>query len=250
MNNFSGIYGIRSISHPERVYIGSAVNIRKRWRDHRKTLRKGIHCNSKLQYHCNKYGIDDLVFETILHCEKEGLTKMEQVFIDLYEPWFNICRVARSTLGFRHSEETKQRNREAHLGKCPSEDTRRKMREAHKNRGPVSEDVREKISRGRRGICHSEEAKEKMRGRVVSEETREKLREAWKGRGPVSEDTKNRQSKARRGSRHSEETKKKMSEARAGTKNHRYGTHPSENTRRKLKESRARRRGAKEVVRE
>jgi len=247
MNNISGIYGIRSISHPERVYIGSAVNIRKRWKDHRKTLRKGVHCNSKLQYHCNKYGIGDLVFEAILCCEKEGLTKMEQVFIDLYEPWFNICRVARSTLGFRHSEETKQRDREAHLGKCPSEETRRRMREAHKNRAPVSEDVREKISRAGMGWCPSDETREKMK-KPKSEEARRKMREAWKGRGPVSEETRRKMSRSRRGRRHSEETKKKMREAQVGAKNHRYGTHPSEDTRRKLREACARRRSAKEVV--
>ena len=52
----SGIYKIQSIIKPERCYIGSAVNIQKRWRDHKRELRNNKHSNKKLQNHCNKYG--------------------------------------------------------------------------------------------------------------------------------------------------------------------------------------------------
>ena len=34
MSKFSGVYKIQSICKPERVYIGSAVNIDKRWKEH------------------------------------------------------------------------------------------------------------------------------------------------------------------------------------------------------------------------
>ena len=71
MSKVSGIYKIQSIIKPERIYIGSAVNICDRWRCHLKDLKNGNHGNGKLQNHFNKYGEIDLQFSILLGCEKQ-----------------------------------------------------------------------------------------------------------------------------------------------------------------------------------
>jgi hypothetical protein len=53
----SGIYQIQSKKNPNRIYVGSGISIQHRWWYHLRNLKKGIHCNGKLQNHCNKYGI-------------------------------------------------------------------------------------------------------------------------------------------------------------------------------------------------
>lgn len=103
----SGIYQIQSKIKPERIYIGSAINIHKRWNYHNQDLRRNKHGNIKLQNHYNKYGLADLVFSVLLGCDKEDLIKTEQYFIDSYNPFFNICQKAGNTQGRKHSQKTK-----------------------------------------------------------------------------------------------------------------------------------------------
>lgn len=154
MKKVCGIYGIRSISHPERAYIGSAVDITKRWDTHIRQLQKGNHVNARLSAHYNKHSISDLVFEIIIQCDKESLIKAEQVYIDLYKPWFNICPTAGSQLGFRHSIESRQKMSKRMLGNtyalglCHSTETKKRMSENRKGR-VVSEKTRELMSKGR-----------------------------------------------------------------------------------------------------
>jgi group I intron endonuclease len=97
----SGIYKIESKSHPDRIYIGSAVNIGNRWYEHLKKLKRNTHHSKKLQNHFNKYGESDLQFSILLGCDKEDLIKIEQYFLDSYNPWFNICKKAGNTLGLK-----------------------------------------------------------------------------------------------------------------------------------------------------
>lgn len=111
----SGVYKIQSIIHPERCYIGSTLNFKKRWRKHLLDLQKNIH-NPKLQNHFNKYGVSDLVFIIVEPCLSEFLVLREQYYIDLYKPWFNIRKVAESNLGIHPSEESRKRMSAAHIG--------------------------------------------------------------------------------------------------------------------------------------
>jgi len=99
MAEISAIYKIQSLIKPERVYIGSAINIGNRWNIHLFKLRRKEHHSLKLQNHFNKYGEADLQFSILLGCDKEDLIKTEQYFIDSYKPWFNICQFAGSPLG-------------------------------------------------------------------------------------------------------------------------------------------------------
>ncbi|HCT86128.1 MAG TPA: hypothetical protein DF296_13135 [Candidatus Margulisbacteria bacterium] len=112
----SGIYQIQSKIKPERIYIGSGVDIRRRWNDHKNKLRKNKHGNSKLQNHYNKYGESDLQFSVLLGCEKENLIVNEQFFFDTYPIYFNECLKANSPFGRRMSKESKEKISKANKG--------------------------------------------------------------------------------------------------------------------------------------
>lgn len=107
----TGIYKIESISKPSKIYIGSAINIEKRWREHRNMLLKNKHENKRLQNHYNKYGKGDLRFTVLLECDplKENLLSHEQFFIDSYNPYFNICKKAACPPGINFTEEFRKK---------------------------------------------------------------------------------------------------------------------------------------------
>jgi group I intron endonuclease len=109
------------------------VNLRWRKNGHFRSLGKGIHKNPKLQAHYNKYGLDDLTFSIICFCEKgelmpiNGIIRPEQFFIWALNPWFNISQIAGSCMGIKRSEEMKNKLR----GRTPSEESKEKNRLAH-----------------------------------------------------------------------------------------------------------------------
>jgi group I intron endonuclease len=118
MDKICGIYKIQSRIRSSRIYIGSSVDITRRWSTHLSELIKGSHHNSKVQNHCNKYGISDLVFSIILYgCKKEDLIFIEQIFLDIYKPWFNVRKTAESNLGFKHSFQSRKKIGDGHRGK-------------------------------------------------------------------------------------------------------------------------------------
>ena len=82
-------------------------------RTHKKELKANNHKNSYLQNHYNKYG-ECFYFEIIVECEVKELIEKEQYYIDFYKSYirkigFNLCPTAGSQLGFKHSEETKNK---------------------------------------------------------------------------------------------------------------------------------------------
>ena len=100
-----------------------------------------------------------------------------------------------------------------------------------------SEEVRKKISKGKKGKKLSEEHKIKIgkagKGRVLSIETKKKMSEAKKGI-IFSEESRRKMSESQKGKKLSKETKKKMSEARKGEKNGFFGKAHSEESRKKM----------------
>ena len=198
----SGIYLIKNTIN-NKVYIGSAINIDKRWREHKYFLKERNHHSCLLQRAWDKYGEQSFKFEIIQEVPNpEHILAYEQVYLDYYKSYesergYNICKVAGSSLGTKHSEEAKKKISETHKGKIVSEETRKKMSEAKRN---ISEETRKKISEGNKGKNlgkkhneetkikigqassnkkHSEEAKRKIgeahKSKIVSEETRRKM---------------------------------------------------------------------------
>lgn len=170
----SGIYQIQSKIKPYRLYIGSAVNIRKRWQIHLSNLKKNKHHSDKLQNHYNKYGGDDLVLSILEECSFSVLIVREQVYLDKYNPFFNISPTAGSALGVKRpfrpkSEEHKKNIGKSNKGKKRTPDVVEKYRTMNKGRKHTKE-VREKMSKGRVGDKNS------MFGRHHTKESNEKNR--------------------------------------------------------------------------
>ena len=120
----SGIYKIQSKKKPERIYIGSSVDIHSRWSYHRRGLIRGDHANSRPQNHFNKYGLNDLEFSVIVGGDKNMIIALEQFYIDALNPWFNICPTAGTPVGISH---------EKRRGK-PTWNKGKKLSEEHKKR--------------------------------------------------------------------------------------------------------------------
>lgn len=146
----SGIYKIQSKIKPYKYYIGSSIDINNRWTEHLKKLRKNKHHSKKLQNHYNKYGESDLCFSFILGCDIEDLIKIEQFFIDLYKPFFNVCPFAGNTLGRFHSEETKEKISKSKKGIVTYKITeihKQKLSKLYKNK-PLPEEIKQKMREG------------------------------------------------------------------------------------------------------
>lgn len=124
----SGIYQIESYINGK-LYIGSTNYFSRRiFQEHILGLKRGNHPNIHLQRHVNKYGIDDLWFDILEFCHKQGgepvenfrkrLRDREQHFIDLYDSanpkkGFNILPKAMggSLPGRKQSEKEKEKRR-------------------------------------------------------------------------------------------------------------------------------------------
>ena len=183
----SGIYLIKNIQN-NKVYVGSALNIDKRWKQHKNHLKRGKHHSCHLQSAWDKYGEQSFKLEIIQEVFiPEHLLAYEQVYLDYYKSYeidkgYNICKVAGSPLGVKQSEETinnKSGKNHPFYGKkrLLSDEARKNISEANKRR-IVSEETKKKMRNKR----WSEEAKKKMsetrKGRIVSKETRKKMSEA------------------------------------------------------------------------
>lgn len=101
-----GIYKIQSKIN-NKYYIGSSINITKRWKEHKYELINNRHSNSHLQNFVNKYGLDNLEFIVLEECSDKDLIIKEQNYLDKLENSFNICISAKAPMYNRnHSEDT------------------------------------------------------------------------------------------------------------------------------------------------
>jgi group I intron endonuclease len=208
----SGIYKIQSIIKPERIYIGSSVDINKRWCEHLKRLRLCKHENKKIQYHFDKYKESDLVFIILEPCLPKFLLIREQYYINVLKPYFNICKIAGSHLGCKRSDESRLNMSIAQIrsGNKPTDECKRMSIEAHTGFTPWNKGIKTGIKPPtifKKGLVpwNKGTAKTKIKwDGIVTEKTKSKLRLARAGRKPTL------------GFKHSEETKLKMSKSHAG----------------------------------
>lgn len=178
----SGIYIIKNLLNGK-VYVGSAVSIKKRWTRHKHQLNKNKHHSEHLQRSWNKYGKDNFSFEVLqVVANKKDLIFEEQKHIDRLKSYdrkfgYNISPTAGSSLGVKHTDEMKRKISMANKGKKISSETRRKM------------------SLSKMG------ERNPMYKYVYSKEQKKKMSERNSGKGNPFY-----------GKRHSAETRKKMSE--------------------------------------
>jgi group I intron endonuclease len=109
----SGIYQILCVP-TGKIYIGSAVNLARRWKDHLIVLRKSMHTNPHLQRAWNKYGEEGFRFSVLELVEPSELLKAEQKWIDSTECTddrigFNVHAIAGSALGVKRRNESRQK---------------------------------------------------------------------------------------------------------------------------------------------
>lgn len=204
---FGGIYSILNRKTGKR-YVGSSIDIGKRWYDHRLELRNGTHGNAILQRSWLKHGENAFEFEVLEQIDyADALRAREQHWIDELKATdkshgYNICLfVGYSRRGLRNSPATRAKISASKKGQGKGV-----------KRGPYSAEWRAHISAGQRGRVTSPETRERLsmagRGRVVSEETRRKLSIVNTGRAPeIIEKT----AAAHRGMKRSAETRLKLS---------------------------------------
>jgi len=198
MTNQCGVYKITNVVTSD-YYIGSANNIDSRWRTHRSRLFNNRHNNPHLQNAWNKYGSEAFEFTTLLLCSAERKLSIEQGFIDLFKPAYNIALCASAPMqGLFASEETRAKMSAARkgelngmFGKRMPEEARRKVSEARKGK-PLSEEHKRKISEACMGHVVSEETGHKIseakKGKQFTEEHKHKLSEARKASPPASKE--------------------------------------------------------------
>lgn len=214
-----GIYQIRCLVN-DKVYIGSAVNFRMRWKNHRVGLLGGSHHNWHLQNAWQKYGVGQFVFEILQVIEnKEDLIRIEQEWLDRIRPFdrtigYNASPTAGSTLGLTPSPETRARLSAAGKGRKHTPEARAKMSVASKGRITTAE-TRIKIGLAGKGRKHTPEARAKISaaGKVnFTAEMRAKLIAANTGRS-LSADSRAKMSASQKGKIISSEQRAKISEA-------------------------------------
>jgi group I intron endonuclease len=157
----SGIYGIRNLLNGK-SYVGSAIDLYNRWSVHRTRLKQGNHHNKHLQNAWNKYGEDAFVFEVLESCSGsvDDLECREQFWMDKLDSvrnGYNLAPTARSTLGIKHSEESRKRSSVSALrvGADPEERKRRsELAKRQHAEGKLGAATRKNIKRGFRYCEH------------------------------------------------------------------------------------------------
>lgn len=149
-----GIYEIVNRVNGKR-YVGSSVDIRARWMTHLRELRKGTHHAQHLQRSFNKYGEDSFEMNTLLECDRDDLIDYEQIEMDEgYD--YNSSPTAKNNLGFKLSEETKERY-SLIKKKMYAEDESYRDHVNNMARGiPKSEEFKRKASERLLGTTHDE----------------------------------------------------------------------------------------------
>lgn len=212
--NKSGIYQIKSTINGK-IYIGSAVNIVKRYREHLSGIINKNHKCTYLNNHSKKHG-NVFVFSVLTVCEKVELISKEQFFIDTLKPivpnGFNVRLIATSDIGAKRNPEsikkaveTKRKNGHKPFSTI---DRSHYKKENHPNFGKhLSDETKKKIGIGNKGKKLTDQQKERMRltstGRLHTDETKNKMSVLMIG------------NKRNQGKVHSNETRLKISKSRS-----------------------------------
>ena len=114
-----GIYQIRNII-TNVCYSGQSIHLKQRPRQHWSSLKNNNHWNKYLQRSYNKHGRKNFIFEILIYCEFQDLTKYEQLFCNIdkaHSLSYNIRDCVDSNRGIKFSEETRKRMSESNSGK-------------------------------------------------------------------------------------------------------------------------------------
>jgi|GEM_PF-3737206 len=113
--NKPGIYGIFSIAS-NKWYIGQAVKVGIRLRNHKAMLRDGTHENEHLNFAASKYGIENFIFVPLEFCKRSELNDLEVYYIKFYnsiDPDYGYNKTLNGNVT-EYSEECKNNRRVAY----------------------------------------------------------------------------------------------------------------------------------------
>lgn len=174
-----------------KVYIGKwrGESAQRRWAQHVSEAKRGGD-----RYLCRairKYDSDVFAVEVIYRAKTDDeLSKMETFFIILHqshrpENGYNMTLGGDGTVGWKHSEETKQAMSDSRQGYEVSKETGRAISKAKKDK-PLSFEHRQALSAAKKGKRLSEEHKQAIAASKPesTEETRQVYRNAWNGHTP------------------------------------------------------------------
>lgn len=198
-----GVYRITCIP-TGKIYIGSSVNLRRRWHDHQSRLNAKNARNLHFQRAWDKYGADAFCFDILEYCNIEEVLIREQYYLNALRPFdrgvgFNIALDAKApTLGRKNHKPRRKvvAPPKEKRAKIITAETRKKMSESAKRRAPP--------------VAATMKAAKINKGRKKSEETRRKMSHAGLNRQP---DHNRKIGVAQKGRVFSEETRRKMSES-------------------------------------
>lgn len=115
-----GIYQIQCLVSGKR-YIGSSVDMPRRWSSHRRLLIRATHPSPRLQQAWNKHGGANFAFSVLELCERGELYEIEQTYIDRLKPDYNSMPVVTViTKEMRRKMIAAIRARAALITHCPS----------------------------------------------------------------------------------------------------------------------------------
>lgn len=103
-----GVYIITNIENGKR-YIGSSSNIRKRLYDHIYHLNNNIHDNPHLQSSWKKHGEELFEYGILCYCDSKEIFELEQKYIDLLLPEYNIQLKVIGVEGSKRTKETREK---------------------------------------------------------------------------------------------------------------------------------------------
>jgi group I intron endonuclease len=92
-----GIYKIENIVNGK-IYVGSSIDISKRFYKHLWMLRKGVHDNCHLQNSFNEYGENSFKFSILEFCDEKDLVIRENYYIEFFCACDGNCGYNQSTV--------------------------------------------------------------------------------------------------------------------------------------------------------
>lgn len=129
-----GIYGIKNIVNGK-MYVGQAINIYKRWKDHIDDLNEDKHYNIHLQRSWNLYGQENFKFFILEECSQEDLNQKEIFYVDKFNAYingYNQTRGGDGSLGYKHNDETIEKMCKIQQERFQDVSNREVLRDAHK----------------------------------------------------------------------------------------------------------------------
>ena len=238
----SGVYIIINLIN-KKVYVGSSINIEKRFYNHKYKLNNNTHSNNFLQNAWNKYKEENFSFiilekvdiriQNTIEENKKILLDLEQYYLDFYKSFipsngYNLCIKAHNTYGCTHTDETKAKISKILTGKTRSDEIKQKISDmVSGDKNPFynkkhTDETKKMLSELRSGTVMQEDVKEKisntLKGRIITEEHKEKLRIFNTGK-KMSEESKKKMSKVHKGKIISEEQKQLSSLQNRGSNN-------------------------------